>query len=57
MTTATKSLSQSSPTGLGAKLAQVAYAVAATVLMLEMREALHAKTSGDKSDAALVCGL
>jgi hypothetical protein len=57
MTTATKNLNQSSITGLGAKLAQVAYAVAATVLMLDMREALHTKTSGDKSDAAHTYGL
>jgi hypothetical protein len=57
MTTATKRLSQSSPAGFSAKLAQVAYLVAATVLMLEMREALHAKTSSDKSDAAFTYGL
>jgi hypothetical protein len=56
MTSATKSY-QSGTTGFGAKLAQVAYAVAATVLMLEMREALDAKTSGDKSDAAFTHGL
>jgi hypothetical protein len=57
MTTATKNFSQSGNTGIGAKLAQLAYAVAATVLMLEMREALHAKTSSGKSDAAFKYGL
>jgi hypothetical protein len=57
MTTATKSFSQSATTGLGAKFAQFAYTVAATVLMIEMRESLDAKISGDKSDAAFVHGL
>jgi hypothetical protein len=57
MTTATKKLSQSSTTGFSAKLAQFAYFVAATVLMIELREKLYAQTSGAKSDAAHTYGL
>ena len=57
MTTATKNLSQSSTTGFSAKLAQAAYFVAATVLMIELREKLYAQTSDAKSDAALTYGL
>jgi hypothetical protein len=57
MTSATKSFNESTSTTLGAKLAQAAYTVAATVLMLETREALNAKTSGDQSDAAFTYGL
>jgi hypothetical protein len=58
MTTATKSFNHSSTNnGLGAKLAQAAYAVAATVLMLDLRESLAAQTSGDQSDAAFTHGL
>jgi hypothetical protein len=57
MTTATNSYTQSGPSTLGAKLAQAAYTVVATVLMVEMREALDAKTSGDKTDASFKYGL
>ena len=57
MNAATKSFSHSDTTGLGAKLAQLAYAVAATVLMVELRESLDAKTSGDRADAAFTHGL
>jgi hypothetical protein len=57
MTTATKNLTQSSATGFSGKLAQFAYFVAATILMIELREKLYAQTSGDKSDAAQTQGL
>jgi hypothetical protein len=58
MTTATKSFNHSSTNnGFGAKLAQAAYAVAATVLMLDLRESLATQTSGDQSDAAFTHGL
>ncbi|HWZ47823.1 MAG TPA: hypothetical protein VNX00_06340 [Herbaspirillum sp.] len=57
MTTTTKNLSQSNTTSFSAKLAQFAYFVAATVLMIELREKLYAQTSGAKSDAAHTYGL
>lgn len=57
MTSATKSFNPSTSATFGSKLAQAAYTVAATVLMLEMRELMDAKTSGDKSDAAFTYGL
>jgi hypothetical protein len=57
MTTATKSFNPSSTgNGFGAKLAEVAVIVAATVLMLDLRVSLAA-TSGDQSDAAFAYGL
>jgi hypothetical protein len=58
MTTVTNSYSASSSSStLGAKLAQAAYTVVATVLMVEMRESLDAKTTGDKTDASFKYGL
>ncbi|HEY4073662.1 MAG TPA: hypothetical protein VGM52_11220 [Herbaspirillum sp.] len=58
MTTATKSYNHSNTNnGFGAKLAQAAYLVAATVLMLDLRESLAAQTTGDQSDAAFTHGL
>jgi hypothetical protein len=61
MTSATKAASKgftaSGSNTLGAKLAQAAYTVAATVLMLEMRDALNAKSTADQSDAAFTYGL
>jgi hypothetical protein len=57
MTTATKSFNPSSTgNGFGAKLAEVAFTVAATVLMLDLRISLAA-TSDDQSDAAFSFGL
>ncbi|MDB5774742.1 MAG: hypothetical protein JWP38_875 [Herbaspirillum sp.] len=56
MTSATKSIAPESSTLLS-KIAQAAYFVAATVLMVEMREAMDANTSGDKTDAAFDYGL
>lgn len=57
MTSATKSFDQAASTTIGAKLAQLAFTVVATVLMLELRESISAKAGRDQSDAAFTYGL
>lgn len=42
---------------LAEKIAEFAWFVLATLLMLDMREALDAATTGDKSDAAYKQGM
>ncbi len=57
MTSTTKSLNQPIISDLTAKIAQAAYLVVSTVLMLNLRESLDADTAGDKSDAAFAYGM
>jgi hypothetical protein len=57
MTTATNSFTPASSTGFSAKVAGVAYAVAATLFNINLRESLDAETTGDKSDAAYTWGM
>jgi hypothetical protein len=52
-----KSILQPGDTTLFSKMISFAVFVAATLLMLEMRVALDAATSGDKSDGAYVQGM
>ena len=57
MTTATNSFTPANSTGFSAKVAGVAYAVAATVFGINLRESLDAKTTGDKTDASYTWGM
>ena len=58
MTTATNSFTPANnSTGFSAKVAGIAYAVAATLLAVDLRESLDAATTGDKTDATYTWGL
>ena len=58
MTTATTTLNQRDDNvSLGGKVARAAYAVAAFLFAIELRESLDAATSGDKSESAITWGL
>jgi hypothetical protein len=57
VTTATNSYTPASSTGFSAKVAGIAYAVAATLLAVGLRESLDAATTGDKTDATYTWGL
>jgi len=57
MTTATNSFTSASSTGFSAKVAGVAYAVAATVFGISLRETLAEESSSDKADAAYTWGM
>lgn len=57
MTTATNSFTPANSTGFSAKVAGVAYAVAATVFGINLRESLDAESSSDKADAAYTWGM
>ncbi|AMP15020.1 hypothetical protein [Collimonas pratensis] len=58
MTTATNSFTPANnSTGFSAKVAGVAYAVAATVFGINLREALDAESSSNKADASYTWGM
>ncbi|PFH12490.1 hypothetical protein BCF11_4974 [Collimonas sp. PA-H2] len=57
MTTATNSFTPANSTGFSAKVAGVAYAVAATVFGINLRESLDVESSSDKADAAYTWGM
>lgn len=57
ITIKSKSILQPGDTTLISKMISFAVFVAATLLMLEMRVALDAATSGDKSDGAYLQGM
>lgn len=57
MTTATNSFTPANSTGFSAKVAGVAYAVAATVFGINLRESLDAESTSDKADASYTWGM
>ncbi|MEO6919874.1 MAG: hypothetical protein ABI171_12810 [Collimonas sp.] len=57
MTTATNSFTPANSTGFSAKVAGIAYAVAATVFGINLRESLDVESTGDKADTAYTWGM
>ncbi|AIY41784.1 hypothetical protein LT85_2626 [Collimonas arenae] len=57
MTTATNSFTSANGTGFSAKVAGIAYAVAAVVFGISLRESLDAESSSDKANAAYTWGM